>query len=185
MKRFMPHKGTPTFYALKRVKDCMPHPLLTLALLILWLLLVNQLSAGHIVLGALLGWLISFVTSRFWPEQIRIRHPLTLLRYLLILIVDIVRGSFHVAHLILRGPAGLRPAFVRVPLVLQTDLAISLLANTISLTPGTVSALLSADRRTLIVHVLDTGDADALVAIIKQRYEVPLKKIFEEGVEVC
>jgi multicomponent K+:H+ antiporter subunit E len=158
----------------------LPHPLLTVSLAILWLLLVNQLSAGHVVLGALLGWLIPFATAPFWPEQIRIRHPLALVRYLGIFVIDIVRGSVLVAWLILRGPARLRPAFVRVPLVLRTDLAISLLANTISLTPGTVSAHLASDKRTLIVHTIDTGDAEALVAEIKQRYEAPLKKIFEE-----
>lgn len=163
------------------MKNLLPHPLLSLSLVVLWLLLVNQFSAGHIVLGALLGWLIPFATRRFWPESIRIRHPLTLLHYLWVLFIDIVRGSFHVAGLILKGPAHLRPAFVEVPLALTTDLAISLLANTISLTPGTVSALLAADRRSLIVHTLDTDDAAALVAEIKQRYETPLKRIFEEG----
>jgi Multisubunit Na+/H+ antiporter, MnhE subunit len=167
------------------MRRLLPHPLLTLTLALLWLLLVNELSAGHLVLGAVLGWLIPFVTSPFWPERIRIRHLPTLLHYLGILIVDIVRGSFHVARLILRGPAHLRPAFVEVPLALRTDLAISLLANTISLTPGTVSAQLSGDRRTLIVHTLDTGDTDALVAEIKQRYESPLRKIFETGDESC
>jgi multicomponent K+:H+ antiporter subunit E len=161
----------------------LPHPLLTLTLAILWLLLVNQLSAGHIVLGALLGWLIPFATSSFWPERIRIRHPLTLLSFLLVFVYDIVRGSFLVAWLILKGPKRLRPAFVEVPLALETDLAISLLANTISLTPGTVSASLSADKRTLIVHTLDTDDTAALIAEIKQRYETPLKQIFEEGSE--
>lgn len=163
----------------------LPHPLLTVTLAILWLLLVNQLTAGHLVLGMLLGWLIPFVTSGFWPESIRIRHPLTLLRYLAVLIYDIVRGSFHVAWLILRGPSRLRPGFIQIPLVLTSDLAISLLANTISLTPGTVSALLSEDKRTLLVHTLDTGDAAALVAEIKQRYEAPLKKIFEEENPSC
>ncbi len=162
------------------MRRLLPHPLLTVSLAILWLLLVNRLSAGHVVLGALLGWLIPFATAPFWPEHIRIRHPLALMHYLGIFVIDIVRGSFLVAWLILRGPARLRPAFVQVPLVLRTDLAISLLANTISLTPGTVSAHLAADKRTLIVHTIDTGDADALVAEIKQRYEAPLKRIFEE-----
>jgi multicomponent K+:H+ antiporter subunit E len=159
----------------------LPHPLLTAALTLLWLLLVNELSAGALVLGALLGWRIPFATSRFWPEQVRIRHPGVLARFLGVFAADIVRGSFHVAWLILKGPARLRPAFVEVPLALTTDLAISLLANTISLTPGTVSARLSADKRTLVVHTIDTGDAAALVAEIKQRYEAPLKRVFEEG----
>lgn len=162
------------------MRRLLPHPLLTVSLAILWLLLVNQLTAGHVVLGALLGWLIPFATSSFWPEQLRIRHPLTLLRFLIVFVIDIVHGSFVVAWLILRGPKRLRPVFVEVPLALKTDLVISLLANTISLTPGTVSAKLSADKRTLIVHTIDTGDAAALVAEIKQRYETPLKQIFEE-----
>ena len=167
------------------MKRLLPHPLLTLVLVILWLLLVNQFTAGHIVLGTLLGWLIPFATSRFWPEPIHLRYPFTLLRFLGVVMIDIVRGSFHVAHLILRGPSRLRPAFVQVPLALRTDFAISLLANTISLTPGTVSALLSEDKRTLIVHTLDTGDAAALIAEIKQRYEAPLKTVFEQGIESC
>ena len=162
------------------MRRLLPHPLLTLTLILLWLLLVNQLSAGHLVLGALLGWLIPLATTRFWPERTRLRHPLALLRYGGVVIVDIVRGSFLVAYLILRGPSSLRPAFVRIPLTLRTDLAISLLANTISLTPGTVSVFLSEDRRTLIVHTLDTGDAAAVVAEIKRRYEDPLKRIFEQ-----
>lgn len=161
------------------MRRLLPHPLLTVTLALLWLLLVNQLSAGQVILGALLGWLIPFATTRFWPEPIRIHQPLALLRYLVVFIYDIVLGSFQVAYFILRGPSHLRPAFIRIPLVLKTDLAISLLANTISLTPGTVSAWLSEDKRTLIVHTLDTGDAEALVADIKQRYEAPLKQIFE------
>ena len=163
------------------MRRLLPHPLLSVSLTLLWLLLVNEFSAGALVLGALLGWLIPFATSRFWPERIHIRHTGVLLRFLGVFAVDIVRGSFHVAWLILKGPAHLRPAFVEVPLDLTTDLAISLLANTISLTPGTVSAFLVADRKTLVVHTLDTGDAAALVAEIKQRYETPLKRVFEEG----
>ena len=91
------------------MRRLLPHPILTVTLTVLWLLLVNQLSAGHLVLGALLGWLIPFATSRFWPETIRIHQPLALARYVVVFIYDIVRGSFQVAWLILRGPTHLRP----------------------------------------------------------------------------
>lgn len=157
----------------------LPHPLLTVSLALLWLLLVNDFSAGQLLLGALLGWLIPFATAPFWPERVRIRRPLALVRYLAVFVVDIVRGSFQVAWLILRGPTRLRPTFIVVPLSLKSDLAISLLANTVSLTPGTVSARLSLDRQTLLVHTLDTASGDALIAEIKQRYEAPLQTIFE------
>ena len=83
------------------------------------------------------------------------------------------------AWLILHSPARLRPAFVPVPLALQSNLAISVLANAICLTPGTVSSRLSLDRRHLLVHALDVDDPDKLVATIKRRYEAPLLEIFE------
>ena len=61
-----------------------------------------------------------------------------------------------------------------MPLRLRSDLAISLLANTISLTPGTVSTFVSADRRSLVIHTLHTTSPEKLIADIRERYEQPL-----------
>jgi multicomponent K+:H+ antiporter subunit E len=150
-----------------------------LALTVVWLLLVNSLASGQIVLGLLLGWAIPLFTLRFWPETPRISRPFTLLRFTIRLLGDIVAANLTVARLILGRPERLRPAFIIVPLALKSDLAISLLANTICLTPGTVSSRLSLDRKHLLVHTLDTADPEWLVATIKSRYEAPLQEIFE------
>jgi multicomponent K+:H+ antiporter subunit E len=157
----------------------LPHPLLTPALAAIWLLLNNSLAPGQILLGVLLGWLIPLFTLRFWPETVRIRRPWVLLRFLAVVLMDIVLANLVVARLILGRPERLRPAFIEVPLELESDLAISLLANTICLTPGTVSAQLSPDRRTLLVHALDAPHPEAVRAAIKARYEAPLKAVFE------
>jgi multicomponent K+:H+ antiporter subunit E len=157
----------------------LPHPLLTPILALIWVLLVNNISPGSILLGLLLGWSIPVFTLQFWPEEVRIRRPLALLRFIGVVLYDIVVANFNVAYLILRGPRQLAPGFVVVPLRLSSDLGISLLANTISLTPGTVSSWLSPDRRTLVVHGLDVRDPQALVSIIKGRYEAPLLEVFE------
>ncbi|MCS6785735.1 MAG: Na+/H+ antiporter subunit E [Thiobacillaceae bacterium] len=161
------------------MRALLPHPLLTPILAAVWLLLNNSFSLGHILLGLLLGWFIPWFTLRFWPQRVCIRRPLILLRFIVVLLSDIVLANLAVARRILGRPAQLRPAFVIVPLSLETDLAISLLANTICLTPGTVSACLSPDRRTLLVHALHAPDTDTLVATIKARYEAPLKEVFE------
>lgn len=158
----------------------LPHPVLAPILTVLWLLLSNSIAPGQIFLGLLLGWAIPVLTIRFWPEAVTIRKPFTLLRYIGILLFDIVAANFTVARLVLGNPRRLNPLFVKLPLDLTTDLAISLLANSITLTPGTVSAHLSADRRYLLVHALNETDPDALIATIKQRYENPLKEIFEK-----
>ena len=96
----------------------------------------------------------------------------------LIVLWDIVVANVVVARLVLGPPGRLRPVYVEVPLELEQPLAIALLGSIITMTPGTVSSDLSDDRRRLLVHVLDTGDPQALVANIKARYERPLKEIF-------
>ena len=162
------------------MRQLLPHPLLTPILTITWLLLVNSLEPGQIVLGLFLGWLLPKLTLRFWPEQVRIYKPLLLIRFLGIFLVDIILANFTVARLILGKPECLQPVFVTIPLDVKSDLAISFLANVISLTPGTVSSRVSPDHRCLLVHALNEADTEALVAAIKSRYEVPLKEIFEE-----
>jgi multicomponent K+:H+ antiporter subunit E len=161
------------------MKRLLPHPILTAALALIWLLLVNSFSAGNLILGLLLGWAIPLFTLRFWPQRVVIRHPLTLLRFILVVLTDIVVANVIVAWYIVRGPKHLNPAFVMVPLDLESDLAIGLLANTICLTPGTVSAQLTPDQRHLLVHALNTTDPETLTNTIKQRYEAPLKRVFE------
>lgn len=161
------------------IRRWLPHPVLTLSLALIWMLLVNSFAPGPLLLGLLFGWAIPLFTRHFWPEEVRIARPLVLLRFIGIVLFDIVIANLTVARLILGRPKHLRPRFVELPLDLRTDLAISLLANTISLTPGTVSAKLSEDRRCLIVHALHETDTDAMVAKIKQRYEAPLKEVFE------
>lgn len=156
----------------------LPHPVLSLMLWFIWLLLNNTVAAGHVVLGFILAILIPLLTSGFWPEKVRIKAPLTLLKYLAIVLYDIVIANMIVAKLILGRNKNLKPAFFSIELDIQASLGISLLANTISLTPGTVSCDLSADRHRLLVHALHVEDIPGTIKQIKQRYETPLKKVF-------
>jgi multicomponent K+:H+ antiporter subunit E len=157
----------------------LPHPVLTLLLALIWTLLVNSTSPGQIVMGVLLGWAIPLFTLRFWPERARIARPLTLLIFVAVVLRDIVIANLTVARLILGRPKNLTPVLLELPLDLRSDLAISILANTITLTPGTLSARLAEDRSCLLVHALNSTDPQALADTIKQRYEARLKEVFE------
>jgi multicomponent K+:H+ antiporter subunit E len=157
----------------------LPHPLISLFLWLVWLLLANSLTRGQLLLGAFLAAVLPLLTARFWPDRPHMHQPFTLMRYLAVLLWDIVRANLTVARLVLGPTARLRPAFIHLPLDLGNDFAIAVLANTISLTPGTVSADISPDRRTLLIHALDVTDEARLVAHIKSRYEAPLKEIFQ------
>ena len=156
-----------------------PHPTLSIFMWILWLLLVNSVSGAHIILGGLLAWAIPYLTQSFWPGSMVIRKPGLAVKFILLVFYDVIVANFQVARLILGSSKRLRPAFMVIPLDIEQDFTITILANTISLTPGTVSADLDIDRRELVVHALDVDDIAATVAQIKQRYEAPLKEIFE------
>lgn len=156
----------------------LPHPRTSLALLVFWLWLNSSVSAGHIVLGALAGLVIPWFTAVFWPERVRIARPATIAMFAIRVLGDIAVANLIVAVRILGPNSALKPSFVVVPVQLGNDFALATLAAVISLTPGTVSANLSADRRRLLVHALNNDDDDELVATIKNRYERPLEEIF-------
>jgi multicomponent K+:H+ antiporter subunit E len=156
-----------------------PHPHLSVLLALVWVLLVNEFSAGTLLFGAAVGILVPLMTSIYWPRHQRIGAPLRAVEYALIVLWDIVVANIQVAWLILfRRGDGLRSRFVAVPLDARTPEAIAILAGTITMTPGTVSTDLSADGRSLLVHCLETGDPVATVAGIKHRYERRLMRIF-------
>ena len=157
----------------------LPRPRLALFVALIWLALVNEVTMGSLVMGLVLGLVLPALTGPFWPDAPRLGRPRVILEYFAVVAWDIVLANLQVARLILIVPPDrLRSAFVTIPLDLTSPEAITVLAGTITMTPGTLSAELSADGRSLLVHGLDVPDPDALVAEIKSRYEGRLLEIF-------
>ncbi|MCP5152903.1 MAG: Na+/H+ antiporter subunit E [Ectothiorhodospiraceae bacterium] len=163
---------------MSRVTRWLPHPVLSAVLVVCWLWLNNTLDPGHVALGALLGAGIPLFTRRFWPDTQRIGNPLGLAGFLAVVMWDIVVANVQVAAVVLGPRRRVRSGFVRVPLDLDDDFAITVFASTISLTPGTVSVELAPDRDALYVHYLSEDDPDALVHTVKARYERRIMEVF-------
>lgn len=160
-------------------KWLMPHPFLTLLLAVVWVLLQNEFSAGMAVFGVILGILIPWATSIWWPDTPQSLRLGKLFTYSLMVVWDIIVANVQVAWVVLTVPnAKLKPAWIVVPLELKQPEAITVLAGTITLTPGTVSADLSDEGHSLLVHVLHTDDPDAVRDDIMTRYQDRLKEIF-------
>ena len=161
------------------MKNLLPHPGLSAMLLIVWLLMANSITVGGVVLGAVFALVLPKFTQPFWPDRPRMRFGRAFLGYLAIVLFDILVANFQVAWLILfRRNRDLRARWLVVPIDLTTPEAITMLAGTISLTPGTVSSDVSADGRFLLVHALDVDDEAADIARIKTRYEARLQRVF-------
>jgi multicomponent K+:H+ antiporter subunit E len=157
-----------------------PHPYLSLLLVITWMLLVNHIRVGSIVMAVFLATVIPLMTSAYWPSRPKIKSLPRFLAYTGLVIWDVVIANIQVARIILFMPADrIRSAWIAVPIDLRSPEAIAILAGTITMTPGTVSADMSACGRVLLIHSLHAPDPDAIRDEIKSRYEARLKRIFE------
>ncbi|WP_445156868.1 Na+/H+ antiporter subunit E [Halomonas sp. E14] len=164
---------------MKAMGRYLPTPTLSLVLLVVWLLMVRSIAPGQLLLGAFLAVVIPLLTQNFWDPLPRVKHPLKLAWFVLVVLYDIVKANIHVSLLILLPKREPHPGFVEYPLEVTDRLTITLLANTITMTPGTVSTNVRLDGSSLLIHVLDMTDEQALIREIRERYERPLKEIFE------
>ncbi len=161
------------------IKRLFPHPILSVVLTLVWLGLVNKVTLGNVILGGFLGIVVPFITAPYWPNRPFLRNPVAIVGYFLIVLWDIVVANVQVAMLIVFKRAdNLQSKWITIPLDLTSAEAITVLAGTITMTPGTVSATLSADGSAILVHCLHTDDPDAVRDEIKNRYERRLKEIF-------
>lgn len=157
----------------------LPHPRMSAALAVTWLLLQQTMAPGHVLLGLVLAIALPLATRSFLrPAAVRIGRPVAIARLGLVVLVDIVRSNLEVARRVIGDEDAIRPGYVRVPLCLDDPHAIAALAGIVTMTPGTLSAEITADRRELVVHCFHLDDPAAVVAAIRDRYEAPLKEIF-------
>ena len=140
------------------------------ALVGIWLLLQPEVSAGVLVTAAAVALLVAIAWRPLRGEPAPRIHWRPALALAALVVWDVVIANLEVARRIL-GPAGaVRSGWVEVPLDLTDPHAISTLAAIVTMTPGTLSVDVTADR-VLLVHALHVDDAAALCADIKSRYE--------------
>lgn len=156
----------------------LPHPRLALLLFVLWLLLNQSASAGHVLLGAVLAIVLVRLTHAVLPAMPPVRRPWKLVTYCLLVLYDILVANVRVARLVLGPTAALQPCIVEVPLATRDPLVVSLVAATVTLTPGTVTIAVDAPAGRITVHGLSVDDPRALVAEIRERYERRLLEVF-------
>ncbi|WP_298232690.1 Na+/H+ antiporter subunit E [uncultured Azohydromonas sp.] len=162
------------------MKRWLPAPLLSAALFALWLMLQESLSPAHLLLGGVLAVLLPRLMAPLRPPSGPVRRPLVLARLILTVGHDVVLSALQVAHGTLR--ARWRPPrgrFVLIPLELRDEHALAALSVITAVVPGTVWCELAPDRSALLLHVFDVGDEAAFVNHYKQRYERPLREIFQ------
>jgi multicomponent K+:H+ antiporter subunit E len=155
-----------------------PYPFLSVTLLLLWLLLNQSLSAGHLILGAIVAGSAAWALAALQPEKPRMRNVGAILRLTGYVAADILRSNIAVGHAILcRREPGKNAGFLTIPLDLRNRYGLAVLACIITSTPGTIWVNYDRASGNLLIHVLDLVDHSA-AQTIKHRYERLLLEIF-------
>lgn len=158
----------------------LPHPVLSVSLLVIWLALNASVAPGQILLGAALGVGLPLFSIAYWPERPPFHRLPLLWRLFLVVIWDIVVASGKVAWLTLtRRSQDLEPQFAAIRIDCRSAYAQALLVSIITITPGTLVADLDAENNQILVHWLHEPDLERAIQLIKTRYDRPLAEIFE------
>jgi multicomponent K+:H+ antiporter subunit E len=158
----------------------LPFPLLTVALLVLWLLLTGSLAPGTIILGGIVAIGAALALLTLTPPKTGLRRPRAAFRLALVVLAEIVRSNWAVARIILLPATRQRKSgFVRIPLDMRNPYGLAALACIVTATPGTLWVEYDSADNTMLLHVLDLIDEEEWVRIIKGRYEKRLVEIFE------
>lgn len=160
------------------IRQAIPFPLLTLALLAMWILLTG-FSPGHIILGALIAVMVSRTMLSLRPERPTLRLGRAAVRLALIVFIDIIRSNFAVAKIILLRPPERNSGFIELSTALRSPDALAMLSIIITATPGSLWVQHDAHRHIILIDVLDLVDEQEWARLIQERYEKLLIEIFE------
>lgn len=162
------------------IRRLFPAPLLSLALLAIWLVLNRDYSLGQVLLGALVATLVPQMTQSLRPTPVRIRHLGVAFRLFMQVGWDVIVWNWRVLLGTLAKHERLpRGGFITVPLDLRDPSGLAVLAAIMCVIPGTIWSEIALDRSALLVHIFDLDDAQDEIELIKTRYERPLMEIFE------
>jgi multicomponent Na+:H+ antiporter subunit E len=159
--------------------------LFTLAFLV-WCFLNWVPDWQHIIVGLFLSGFVAFLTGGFFIERPGgLPHPLRywyfISRYLPVFLWEVIKANLDVAYRVLHPKLPINPGIVKVKTALKSDTALTFLANSITLTPGTLTVDIDREKGILYIHWIDVKhkDAESATKAIVERFEKILKKIFD------
>jgi multicomponent Na+:H+ antiporter subunit E len=153
---------------------------LILALAVTWMGINGNFSELNLLLGLVIGSLAAMLLRNTYARPRLLPRIWRSIGLLLLFLRELVLSAVRVAAIVLSPNMKdkIKPAIVAVPLTVRSDAEITLLANMITLTPGTLSIDVSADKHTLYIHVLQLSTREELIADIANGFEAKIQKVF-------
>ncbi|MBN2460467.1 MAG: Na+/H+ antiporter subunit E [Candidatus Cloacimonetes bacterium] len=156
---------------------------LFIILFLLWLLLTLNLEGPNLIVGAVAALITMLVFGkhflRDWYKFFQPRRYFWIIIYLGIFIWECIKANFDVAYRVLSPKMPIKPGIVRVKSTLKTDIAKTFLANSITMTPGTITVDVVDDDFFIHWIYVSSSDPDVYTQKVMGRFEKYIKRIFE------
>jgi multicomponent Na+:H+ antiporter subunit E len=134
--------------------------LLNLLLALAWIALTGQFDPLNFAVGFVLAYLMLRLLRQPGAPLTYFQRVVLLIRFIFFYLWELFLSNLRVAVTVLSPRTKITPAVIAIPLQAESDLSISLLANLITLTPGSLTLDISADRKVLYVHTMYADDID-------------------------
>jgi multicomponent Na+:H+ antiporter subunit E len=151
--------------------------LLNLILALTWSALQGELNAINLVIGFLISAVVIYVFRRMFFRPLYFRKVALGLTLALMFSKELIKSNIAVLRVVINPWTRVRSGVIAVPTELTHDLALTMLANMITLTPGTLTLDISEDRRYLFVHTLNLDDPEDVKREIRMVFEVYLREL--------
>lgn len=151
--------------------------LLNLILTIVWVFLTGSLAFANFIFGFMVSFIVLWVISRKHESRKYFIIAPQIISFFFYFLYELLKANMQVAADVITPKFYMTPGIVAYPLDAKTDLEITMLANIISLTPGTLSLDVSDDKKVLYIHAMYVEDKTSFVEGIKNGFEKRLLAI--------
>jgi multicomponent Na+:H+ antiporter subunit E len=151
--------------------------LLNLILALTWAALQGDLNVTNLVIGFLVSAAVIYVFRQMFFEPRYFAKIGLGIKLVLVFFKELIKANLSVLKVVISPRLRVRSGVIAVPTELRNDVALTLLANMITLTPGTLTLDISPDRRYLFVHTLNLDDPEDVKREIRMAFEVYLQEL--------
>ncbi|MBA2329326.1 MAG: Na+/H+ antiporter subunit E [Chitinophagaceae bacterium] len=148
--------------------------LMNLLLTVIWMALTGRFELLNFLFGFVLSFFILWLMSRSSEDTKYFERLPKIISFIFYFFKELIKANMQVAHDVITPKFFMKPGIIKYPLDAKTDMEITLLANLISLTPGTLSLDVSDDKKVLYLHAMYIYDKEEFIESIKDGLEKKL-----------
>jgi multicomponent Na+:H+ antiporter subunit E len=150
---------------------------LNLLLSLAWIGLTGKFTPFNFVIGFILGYFMLWLALRTDASVVYFNKIPQVIRFVLFFSREVIRSNLRILYEVITPRHNMKPGIIAIPLDVKTDLEITILANLITLTPGTLSLETSRDRSTLYIHAMYIHDVKQFKEDLKNGLEKRLLEV--------